>query len=46
MARDIIDASFVESRDALVAWLEAGCKPASSFRVGTENEKFPSIARI
>ncbi|MGO8797593.1 MAG: glutamate--cysteine ligase [Roseiarcus sp.] len=41
MARDIIDASFVESRDALVAWLEAGCKPASSFRVGTENEKIP-----
>ena len=41
MARDIIDASFVESRDALVAWLEVGCKPAASFRVGTENEKIP-----
>jgi glutamate--cysteine ligase len=41
MARDIIDAHSVESRDALVAWLEAGCKPAASFRVGTENEKIP-----
>jgi glutamate--cysteine ligase len=39
MARDIIDAQSVESRDALVAWLEAGCKPAASFRVGTEHEK-------
>ncbi len=39
MARDIIDARSVESRDALVAWLEAGCKPAASFRVGTEHEK-------
>jgi glutamate--cysteine ligase len=39
MARDIIDAHSVESRDALVAWLEAGCKPAASFRVGTEHEK-------
>jgi glutamate--cysteine ligase len=41
MARDIIDANSVESRDALVAWLEAGCKPAESFRVGTEHEKIP-----
>jgi glutamate--cysteine ligase len=41
MARDIIDAHSVESRDALVAWLEEGCKPAASFRVGTENEKIP-----
>jgi glutamate--cysteine ligase len=41
MARDITDADPVESRDALVAWLEAGCKPASSFRVGTEHEKIP-----
>ena len=29
------------SRDALVAWLEAGCKPAGPFRVGTEHEKIP-----
>jgi glutamate--cysteine ligase len=41
MARDIIDAHPVESRDALVSWLEAGCKPAASFRVGTEHEKIP-----
>jgi glutamate--cysteine ligase len=41
MARDITDAHSVESRDALVAWLEAGCKPAASFRVGTEHEKIP-----
>src|SRR5579883_1929523 len=41
MARDIIDASPIESRDALVAWLEQGCKPADSFRVGTEHEKIP-----
>jgi len=41
MARDIIDANSVESRDALVSWLEAGCKPAASFRVGTEHEKIP-----
>jgi glutamate--cysteine ligase len=39
MARDIVDANAVESRDALVSWLEAGCKPAASFRVGTEHEK-------
>ena len=41
MARDIVDANPVESRDALVSWLEAGCKPAASFRVGTEHEKIP-----
>jgi glutamate--cysteine ligase len=41
MARDIVDADPVESRDALVSWLEAGCKPAASFRVGTEHEKIP-----
>ncbi len=29
------------SRDALVAWLEAGCKPAGPFRIGTEHEKIP-----
>jgi glutamate--cysteine ligase len=41
MARDITDDHRVETRDALVAWLEAGCKPAASFRVGTEHEKIP-----
>ena len=41
MARDVVDAQFVESRDDLVAWLEAGCKPAEAFRVGAEHEKIP-----
>ena len=41
MARDIVDSEVVESRDALVAWLEAGCKPAGPLRIGTEHEKIP-----
>jgi len=41
MARDVVDAQFIESRGDLVAWLEAGCKPAEAFRVGTEHEKIP-----
>ena len=41
MARDIVDSEVVESRDALVAWLEAGCKPVGPFRIGTEHEKIP-----
>ena len=41
MARDVVDSEVVESRDALVAWLEAGCKPEGPFRVGTEHEKIP-----
>jgi glutamate--cysteine ligase len=40
MARDQIDMTPVETRDELVAWLEAGAKPKSQFRVGTEHEKF------
>jgi glutamate--cysteine ligase len=40
MARDQTDSTPIETRDALVAWLEAGCKPAAQFRVGTEHEKF------
>ena len=40
-ARDVVDAEFVESRDDLVAWLAAGCKPAEAFRIGAEHEKFP-----
>jgi glutamate--cysteine ligase len=39
MARDVVDGTIVESRDALVAWFEAGCKPAGPFRIGTEHEK-------
>ena len=40
MARDQVDMTPIESRDELVAWFEAGCKPKSQFRVGTEHEKF------
>lgn len=40
MARDQIDMTPIETRDELVAWLEAGCKPRSQFRAGTEHEKF------
>ena len=29
--------------DALVSWLEAGCKPRAEWRVGTEHEKFPFL---
>jgi glutamate--cysteine ligase len=41
MARDATDSTPISSRDELIAYLEAGCKPASAFRVGTEHEKFP-----
>ncbi|MDR4308731.1 glutamate--cysteine ligase [Chelatococcus sambhunathii] len=41
MARDQIDPTALTSRDELVAWLEAGCRPDAEFRVGTEHEKFP-----
>jgi glutamate--cysteine ligase len=41
MARDEVDMTPVESRDDLVAWLEAGIKPKARFRIGTEHEKFP-----
>jgi glutamate--cysteine ligase len=40
MARDQVDMTPINSRDELVAWFEAGCKPKSMFRVGTEHEKF------
>ena len=40
MARDVSDAMPIVSRDALVAWFEAGCKPPAEFRLGTEHEKF------
>ncbi|MBX6425735.1 MAG: glutamate--cysteine ligase [Variibacter sp.] len=40
MARDQVDMTPIETRDELVAWLEAGCKPKSQFRIGTEHEKF------
>ncbi len=41
MARDVTDMTPVASRDELVGWLEAGCKPPETFRIGTEHEKFP-----
>jgi glutamate--cysteine ligase len=41
MARDLVDAQHISSRDELVNWLEAGCKPEGPFRVGTEHEKVP-----
>jgi glutamate--cysteine ligase len=40
MARDQIDMTPIETRDELVAWIAAGCKPKSQFRIGTEHEKF------
>lgn len=40
MARDVSDPTPIQSRDELVASLEAGCKPRSEWRVGTEHEKF------
>ncbi len=40
MARDVTDATPIESRDQLVAAIEAGEKPKAAWRVGTEHEKF------
>ena len=41
MARDQIDMTPLQSRDELVAWLEAGVKSPTEFRIGTEHEKTP-----
>src|ERR1700745_1132452 len=41
MARDQIDMTPLKSRDELVAWLEAGVKPPSEFRVAPEHENTP-----
>jgi glutamate--cysteine ligase len=41
MARDQIDMTPIESRDALVAWFAGGVTPKAEFRIGTEHEKFP-----
>jgi glutamate--cysteine ligase len=35
----------ISSRDELVAYLEAGSKPKSDWRIGTEHEKFPFYRR-
>ncbi len=40
MARDVSDATPIESRDQLVETLESGSKPKAEWRVGTEHEKF------
>ena len=41
MARDQVDLTPIESRDELVAWIAAGEKAPSQFRIGTEHEKLP-----
>jgi glutamate--cysteine ligase len=41
MARDQSDPTPLNGRDDLVAWIAAGEKPRSAFRLGTEHEKFP-----
>jgi glutamate--cysteine ligase len=45
MARDTTDLTPVESRDQLVEWLEKGCKPRETWRIGTEHEKFGFYAK-
>jgi len=40
MARDVSDATPIESRDQLVETIASGSKPPSQWRVGTEHEKF------
>jgi len=35
-----VDTTPIESKAQLVAYLEAGCKPPSDWRIGTEHEKF------
>ncbi|WP_127089250.1 glutamate--cysteine ligase [Aquabacter cavernae] len=46
MARDTLDATPIQTRDELVAWMEGGNKPESAFRLGTEHEKIPfTLAR-
>jgi glutamate--cysteine ligase len=41
MARDVVDATPIGSRDELIQWLAAGEKPRESWRLGTEHEKVP-----
>jgi glutamate--cysteine ligase len=40
MARDQVDMTPIKTREELIAWFEAGSKPKSQFRIGTEHEKF------
>lgn len=45
MARDVTDTTPITSRDALVEWLEQGCKGADAeLLIGTEHEKIPFYA--
>jgi glutamate--cysteine ligase len=41
MARDVTDTTPITSKDALIHWLEDGCKPEAQYRIGTEHEKIP-----
>ena len=41
MARDVSDTTPISSRAELIGWFEAGNKPVSAYRIGTEHEKFP-----
>lgn len=41
MARDVSDATPIQSTDELAAWIEEGIKPKEEFRIGTEHEKIP-----
>ena len=38
--QDSAPAPTVRTRDELIAWIAAGCKPAAQWRIGTEHEKF------
>jgi glutamate--cysteine ligase len=40
MARDQVDMTPIETREELISWFEAGSKPKSQFRIGTEHRKF------
>ena len=44
MARDVSDSTPISSKAELVGWIAQGEKPVSSFRLGTEHEKFPFYA--
>ena len=42
--KDSAPAPTVRSRDDLIAWIAAGCKPPERWRIGTEHEKFLFLA--
>ena len=44
MARDTVDLTPIEGRNALIEWFEGGISSQSDFRIGTEHEKFPFYA--